>query len=77
MTKLAPGRMVGLMMGVWFLSISFGDFIAGWSTRFFNENDLVKMFGGVAGITFVAALLLFALTPLVRKMIPRDVSSPA
>jgi proton-dependent oligopeptide transporter, POT family len=73
-TKLSPGRMVGLMMGVWFLSISFGDFIAGWSTRFFNENDLVKMFGAVAGITFVAAVLLFAITPLVRKMIPREIT---
>jgi POT family proton-dependent oligopeptide transporter len=71
-TKLAPGRMVGLMMGVWLLSVSFGDFIAGWSTRFFNENDLVKLFVVVAGITFIASLILFVLTPLVKKMIPGE-----
>ena len=29
MTKLAPARIVGLMMGVWFLGASVGNFIAG------------------------------------------------
>ena len=29
MTKLAPARIVGLMMGVWFLSISVGNFTGG------------------------------------------------
>ena len=29
MTKLAPARICGLMMGVWFLSISVGDYIGG------------------------------------------------
>ena len=74
-TKLAPARIVGLMMGVWFLSISFGDFIAGWSLRFFNEKAegaLVHLFGIVAGITFAAAAVLFLLTPLIRRLIPRE-----
>ena len=38
-TKLAPARMVGLMMGVWFLSISIGSYIAGLTTRLFEGND--------------------------------------
>ena len=29
MTKLAPARIAGLMMGVWFLAISVGNFIGG------------------------------------------------
>ena len=29
MTKLAPGKMVGLMLGVWFLASSLGSFAAG------------------------------------------------
>ena len=29
MTKLAPARVVGLMMGVWFLGASVGNFIGG------------------------------------------------
>ena len=34
-TKLSPARMVGLMLGVWFLSISIGSYIAGLTTRLF------------------------------------------
>ena len=74
-TKLSPARLVGLMMGTWFLFTSFGEFIAGWSMRFLNENDQVRLFNNVAGITFVAAALLFVLTPLVKKMIPPETAA--
>jgi POT family proton-dependent oligopeptide transporter len=73
-TKLAPARLVGLMMGVWFLSISIGDFVAGIMGGMFNEKAegaLLKMFGSVAAITMLAAALLFALTPLIKRMTPR------
>lgn len=75
-TKLSPGRMVGLMMGVWFLSISIGSYIAGLTTRLFEGNDtavLVRGFGIFAGITLVAALILLVLTPLIKKMTPRSI----
>jgi POT family proton-dependent oligopeptide transporter len=71
-TKLSPARLVGLMMGTWFLFTSFGEFIAGWSMRFLNENDQVRLFANVAGITFIAAILLFLVTPLIKKMIPPE-----
>jgi POT family proton-dependent oligopeptide transporter len=73
-TKLAPARMVGLMMGVWFLSISIGSYIAGLTTRFFAGNNpavLTRAFGIFAAITLVAALALALLTPLINKMTPR------
>jgi POT family proton-dependent oligopeptide transporter len=73
-TKVSPARLVGLMMGVWFLSISIGNFIAGIMGGAFNERAegaLVTMFGTVAGITFVAAAVLALLTPLIKKMTPR------
>ncbi|MCA1816307.1 MAG: peptide MFS transporter, partial [Acidobacteria bacterium] len=73
-TKLSPARMVGLMMGVWFLSISIGDYFAGRVLGFFDEKAegaLLKLFGSVAVMTFVAALVLVALTPLIRKMTPQ------
>jgi POT family proton-dependent oligopeptide transporter len=72
-TKLAPTRMVGLMLGVWFLSISIGSFIAGLTTRFFEGNDtafLTRAFGIFAAITLIAAFLLAVLTPLIKKMTP-------
>ena len=35
-TKLSPVRLVGLMMGVWFLSNSAGNKLAGWAAGFFG-----------------------------------------
>jgi len=75
-TKLSPARMVGLMLGVWFLSISIGSYIAGLTTGLFAGNDtavLVRGFGIFAGITLVAAVILGVLTPLIKKMTPRSI----
>jgi POT family proton-dependent oligopeptide transporter len=73
-TKLAPARMVGLMMGVWFLSISIGSYIAGRTTELFQGSTpglLARAFAIFAGITLLAALLLTVLTPLIKKLTPR------
>jgi POT family proton-dependent oligopeptide transporter len=76
-TKLSPARMVGLMMGVWFLSISIGSYIAGLTTRLFEGNDnavLTRGFATFSAITLFAALVLAVLTPLIKKLIPREVN---
>jgi POT family proton-dependent oligopeptide transporter len=67
-TKLAPVRIVGLMMGVWFLSNAFGNKLAGFAAGFFSTMPLASLFGVVAGITFAAALVAFALVPLIRRL---------
>jgi POT family proton-dependent oligopeptide transporter len=74
-TKLSPARMVGLMMGVWFLSISIGSYIAGLTTKLFEGNDsrvLTRGFAIFAGITLFGALVLAVLTPLIKKLIPHE-----
>jgi proton-dependent oligopeptide transporter, POT family len=73
-TKLSPGRMVGLMLGVWFLSISIGSYIAGLTTRLFQGNDtavLTRGFGIFSGITLAAAVILLVLTPFIKRLTPR------
>ena len=73
-TKLSPARMVGLMLGVWFLSISIGSYIAGLTTRLFEGDStvvLTKAFGIFAAITLVAAVILALITPLIKKLTPR------
>ena len=70
-TKLAPARLTGLMMGVWFLSISLGNYAAGWVAGFFEEGSpdaLVSLFGKVALITLVAAVALAVMSSSIRKM---------
>jgi POT family proton-dependent oligopeptide transporter len=69
-TKLAPQRLTGLMMGIWFLSISFGNFAAGKAAGFFetgSQEALVGLFSKLAAMPIIAALILFALSPLIRK----------
>jgi POT family proton-dependent oligopeptide transporter len=73
-TKLAPARLLGVMMGVWFLSLSFGNKMAGWVAGNFDpkaEGALVRMFGTVALITIVAAAILAVLAPKIKKLMGR------
>jgi POT family proton-dependent oligopeptide transporter len=67
-TKLAPVRIVGLMMGVWFLSNSFGNKLAGFAAGFFSTVPLVTLFGEVAVILTVASVVIFALVRPIRRM---------
>ena len=67
-TKLAPVRIVGLMMGVWFLSNAFGNKLAGWAAGFFSTMALDRLFGIVAVVLFAAALVMFALVKPSRRL---------
>ena len=67
-TKLSPVRIVGLMMGVWFLSNAAGNKLAGWAAGFFSTMPLPTLFGTVAGVTIVAGLILFVLVPPVKRL---------
>jgi POT family proton-dependent oligopeptide transporter len=69
MTKLAPARVAGMMMGLWFVSIGIGDYLGGRVTSFYESVSLPVLFGLVAGVAFVAAVALLALArPTVRLM---------
>jgi POT family proton-dependent oligopeptide transporter len=73
-TKLAPARIVGFMMGVWFASIALGNFAAGWVAGFFqagSETALVSLFLKIAYVTSGAAAVLILLTPSIRRMMGR------
>ena len=67
-TKLAPQRIVGAMMGLWFLSIAVGNKLAGMAGGLFESLPLPKLFGAVALAAFVAAVILLMLTPWLRKL---------
>jgi POT family proton-dependent oligopeptide transporter len=70
-TKLAPAKLVGLMMGAWFLATSLGNKLAGYLSGFFVANDswrLTKLYGGIALGLLVAAGILALLTPTVKRL---------
>lgn len=73
-TKLSPARMMGAMMGVWLLSISVGNYLAGilaGSVEVKSVSLLVRFFGIIALVTLVGAILLLALTPTIKRMSSR------
>jgi proton-dependent oligopeptide transporter, POT family len=67
-TKLAPVRILGLMMGVWFLSNAFGNKIAGWAAGFVSSMPLESLFGVVAATLAAAAVLMFVLVKPIRGL---------
>jgi POT family proton-dependent oligopeptide transporter len=67
-TKLAPPRIVGMMMGVWFLSIGAGNKLAGWVAGLSASVPLTTLFGALAAVTLGAALVLFLLLKPVRRL---------
>jgi POT family proton-dependent oligopeptide transporter len=67
-TKLAPARIVGLMMGVWFLALSLGNFIGGRIAGLFGSLPLPQLFGAVFLTNLTAALVLTALVKPIRKL---------
>ncbi len=67
-TKLAPRQVVGLMMGVFFLSKRVGNKLAGCSAGFISTTALPALFGVTAAVTLGAAAVMFALSKPVQRL---------
>jgi proton-dependent oligopeptide transporter, POT family len=67
-TKLAPHRKVGQMMGVWFTSIALGNLLAGLVGGRYEQFPLPQIFGAVAATTGIAGILLLLLSPSIRRL---------
>lgn len=71
MTKLAPFRLQGLIMGVWFLSMALGNKLAGVLASDFTATDPVRLahsFLVQAAWVGVATLALLACVPWVKRL---------
>jgi len=71
-TKLAPKRFVGQLMGMWFLSLSLGNLIAGLIAGDFDVNNLAAMPGQYMHIVYfsvgLGAVLLILSRPVKKLM---------
>ncbi|HYU34256.1 MAG TPA: peptide MFS transporter [Thermoanaerobaculia bacterium] len=67
-TKLAPHRKVGQMMGIWFMSIALGNLTAGLVAGQFATLPLPQLFGAVTAITIGAGLILALLIKPIRRL---------
>ncbi len=66
-TKLAPARIVSVMMGLWFGSIAMGQYLAGMAKVYLDEYQ-IPLFPFLLGTSFIAAICLFILSPWLKKM---------
>ncbi len=67
-TKLAPHKMVGQMMGIWFMAASLGNLIAGRVGGFYESMPLPSLFGWVGWLSIGAAVLLLLIARPVTRM---------
>ncbi len=66
MTKLAPDRLVGQMMGTWFMGSALGNLIAGLVTGLMGDVEITTLFATVAGFVIVSGLLFFAFSKVMN-----------
>jgi POT family proton-dependent oligopeptide transporter len=72
MTKLAPPRFVGQVMGLWFLALALGNNLAGQLSGEYdahNLQSLPELFLKIFWWSFAAAAIMLLLTPLIRRLL--------
>jgi POT family proton-dependent oligopeptide transporter len=68
-SRLAPTKIAGLTMGVWFLASSIGSYIGGRVAGFYETFSLIQLFATLALIALVATLVFGLLAkPLNRAL---------
>ena len=69
MTKLAPTRVSGLIMGIWFLSISVGNYLGARVAALYEALPLLTLFGTVAVFAIASGLLLAVFAKPIKNLI--------
>ncbi|MBV8341605.1 MAG: MFS transporter, partial [Gammaproteobacteria bacterium] len=71
MTKLAPRRFVGQVMGLWFLAVALGNNLAGQLSGQYDATrlqSLPELFLRIFWWSLIAAAVMLILTPTVRRL---------
>jgi len=61
----------GMMMGVWFLATSVGNYIGGRVAGLYESFSLPAIFGAVTGYALLAALVMALLIGPIKRMLAR------
>jgi POT family proton-dependent oligopeptide transporter len=75
MTKLSPKKLLGQMMGVFFMALALGNLVAGLYAGEFNSEAitanpsvLIDLFGLIVKIMFIASIVVLILSKPLRKL---------
>jgi POT family proton-dependent oligopeptide transporter len=58
-TKVAPSRILSMMMGVWLATSFTGGFLAGWLGSFWSRMEKPHFFLMIAAISALAGVIIF------------------
>ena len=75
-TKLAPKRLVGQMMGTWFMGTALGNLIAGLAAGGFQGMGVAELFSSVAKVTGVAGVVLLLFSRALRRLMGGEEETP-
>jgi POT family proton-dependent oligopeptide transporter len=67
-TKLSPVKIVGFMLGVWFLADSVGNKVAGLAAGFISSAPMPQLFGVIGGVCLAASVIAFLIIKPVRRL---------
>jgi len=77
MSRLAPKRLAGMVMGTWFLAASIGNFIAGQAAGFSATRGHAFLYTTIIITSLIVAGALFGVAPMIRKMLGSEPTGPA
>jgi POT family proton-dependent oligopeptide transporter len=70
-TKVAPARIVSMMMGVWFLSSFFGNYLSGYLGTFWEKMPHTSFFLMLTMLGLSAGLAMLAFSKPIRNVVSR------
>ena len=72
-TKVAPARLVGMLMGAWYLSSFFGNYLAGYLGTYYEKMPLEKFFLMLTILGVLAGAAIFALQKPLKNAVGHGV----
>jgi POT family proton-dependent oligopeptide transporter len=66
-SKVAPARVLSLMMGVWLSTSFLGNFLAGWLGSYWSSMEKPSFFLMISGVAAAAGLSILLLNQPLRK----------
>ena len=67
-TKLAPHRLVGQMMGTWFMGAALGNLVAGLVSGYIGSLPPEQLFAVVASLVIGTGVLFLLLSPFIKRL---------
>jgi POT family proton-dependent oligopeptide transporter len=76
MSKLAPTRLAGMVMGTWFLAAANGNYLAGRAAGFAEKRGFEFLFYFLIAASLIVAIGLFVVSPVIKRMLGAEEPAP-